>query len=199
MWTRKTFLTVLLLSQFFMAEIIHAAPKEYILDTQHTHILWKVSRFGFSMTAGSFTDISGELILDEENPAKSSVKAIIKVSSVRSDLKEREAVVRGSFWLDAIAFPAINFQSNNVNLIAGIDGKQRAIVSGEMTMKGISAPMQMTVILNKTGKDPVTKRMAAGFSAKGSFSRSMFGVKTAVGPVGDLVEFEIETVALVAN
>jgi len=177
-----------------------AEPARYVIDSEHTHIVWRVDRFGFTDTIGTFTEIAGILLLDEDNPASSSVEATIQLSGLRSDLLQREDIVRGPHWLDAAAFPAIEFQSHEVVLDKSDDcQRQCAFVTGTMTLKGVSAPLSMYVILNKIGVDPVTKKPAAGFSAKGQFTRSEFGVGTAVGPVGDVVSFEIEALAIASE
>lgn len=172
-------------------------PERFVLDGQHTHIVWQVDRFGFANTVGTFTEISGEVLLDEEAPEASSVVAEIRLSGLRSDLLEREDIVRGAFWLDAETHPVIRFQSNQVRLVASEECPEVcAAVSGEMTLKGVTAPVNLMVKLNKLGIDPVTKARAAGFSAYGHFQRSTFDVATALGPIGDEVTFEVQALAV---
>jgi len=177
-----------------------AAPLAFELDGSHTHIVWKVDRFGFTDTVGTFADVTGSLTLDEADPTASRVEATIRLSGLRSDLVEREDVVRGPKWLDAAQFPTIEFASTLVELIdePGCEGRC-ANVTGNMTLKGVTAPLTIRVELNKSGPDPVTKKQAAGFSATGKVVRSEFGVNTALGLVGDEVTFEIEALAIAAG
>lgn len=177
-----------------------AKPQNYTLDNDHTHIVWQVDRFGFTQTVGTFTDIQGHLILDEDNPQESSVTATLALSGLRSDLQEREDIVRGVHWLDAETFPKITFTSTKVTLSDDPACKTTcAIVTGEMTLKDVTHPLEMQVRLNKIATDPVSKRKAAGFTATGVFKRSDFGVKIALGPVGDDVSFEIQALAVVED
>lgn len=171
----------------------HAEPDEYVLDGDHTHIVWQVDRFGFANTVGTFANVTGTLVLDEAAPQNSYVTAEISLEGLRSDLTEREEVVRGPYWLDAAAYPVIHFVSESVTLLDDCDC---ATVAGTMTLKGVSAPLMLTVDLNKIGTDPVTKRKAAGFTAHGQFERADFGVMTALGPVGAVVDFQIEALAI---
>ncbi|MEO1137416.1 MAG: YceI family protein [Pseudomonadota bacterium] len=190
-------LTSTMIATFVLgAGCAQAEPVNYVLDGEHTQILWEVDRFGFTNIMGSFTEIEGALTLDEENPANSSVTAEISLSGLRSDLAQREDIVRGEFWLDAATNPTIRYRSTSVELLEPRDGKQRANVTGVMTLAGTEAPVSMTVTLNKLGADPVTKRKAAGFSAMGAFNRSDYGVAIALGPVGDTVSFRIEALAI---
>lgn len=174
-----------------------AEPKTYTLDGDHTHIVWQVDRFGFTNTVGTFSEIKGQLTLDEENPEASEVTAEIALSGLRSDLLEREDIVRGEYWLDEAQYPSITFRSTSVRMVDGEDCEMNcAEVTGEMTLKGVSAGLSFVVQLNKAGQDPVTKADAVGFSASGRFQRSDFGINIANGPIGDEVRFDIEMLAI---
>lgn len=174
-----------------------APAQVFEIDNEHTHIVWGVERFGFTDTVGTFADVSGSLLLVEDNPEASQVSAVIALAGLRSDLPQREDIVRGPHWLNADQFPTIEFKSSSVTLLVTEDCPETcARVDGEMTLKGITAPLSLDVRLNKVGMDPVTKKQAAGFSATGAFQRSVFGVTTAIGPIGDTVEFRIEALAI---
>ena len=172
---------------------VSAEPQEYTLDGDHTHIVWQVDRFGFAKTVGTFADVTGTLFLDEATPQNSSVTAEIALTGLRSDLTEREEVVRGPFWLDADTHPVISFASNSVT---HLDDCECATIEGTMTLKGVSAPLTLTVSLNKIGTDPVSGRKAAGFTAHGQVMRGDFGITTAMGPIGPVVDFQIEALAI---
>lgn len=174
-----------------------ADPVVYEIDGAHTHIVWQVDRFGFTDTVGTFTDISGTLLLDEDNPDASSVTAEIALAGLRSDLPEREDIIRGPHWLDADAHPIISFQSTDVGIYSDETcPTQCAVVTGQMTLKGATADLALKVVLNKLGTDPVTRRTAAGFTATGTFDRGQFGIDTAIGPIGQIVSFQIEALAV---
>jgi polyisoprenoid-binding protein YceI len=48
------------------------------------------------------------------------------------------------------------------------------------------------VVVNKVGQNPLDKIDSAGFSARGTFKRSDFGMKTYLGAIGDDVDLFIE-------
>lgn len=174
-----------------------AEPRTFRLDNDHTHIVWQVDRFGFSNTVGSFTEVQGTVVFDEAQPTNSSVDASIALAGLRSDLPEREDIVRGPHWLGAAEHPLITFQSTSVVVSEATACEGMCLtVMGEMTLRGVTAPVSLKVRLNKVGKDPVSQRTAAGFSAVGAFDRSEFGIATALGPVGDTVHFEIQALAI---
>lgn len=194
----KTGLLSLLLS-YVCACTAQAEPKDYVLDGSHTHIVWKVERFGFTNTVATFADIKGTLVLDEDNPEASSVTATIAVSAVRSDLLEREEAIRDAVWLDAENHPTITFTSTGVELMPEIEGRRAAKVTGDLTLKGVTLPVTLDVVLNKIGIEPPSRKKAMGFSATGKLERDDFGITTALKFIGNEVSFEIEALAILAE
>jgi len=180
---------VLIALPMLAATAAQAAPETYALDPAHTQIQFQVDRFGFNNTIGVFGQVSGELILDEEHPDRSRVSARIKTESVELNHPERNNHVRGPFWLNVSEFPDIVFESDRVELTS----EESADVTGRLTLMGVTLPVKMEVRLNKIGQDPVSQNKAAGFSANGALQRSDFGIETALGPVGDVVSYKIET------
>jgi len=168
------------------------AADPYVIDNVHTHVLFKADRFGLSNTFGSFTDVSGELLLNEDNPENSSVTATIKVASLRSDNDTREDHLKSGDWLGAEAFPEITFASTSVERT----GDDTARVTGDLTVHGETNPVTLDVLLKNIGADPVSKRKAVGFSATASVNRHDFGVSIAENLVGANVQIFIETLAI---
>lgn len=171
------------------------AADAYVLDNAHTQVLFKADRFGLSNTFGSFADVSGELMLDEENPANSSVAATIKTASLRSDNDTREGHLKSGNWLDAEAFPEITFVSTGVDQIDETSAK----VTGDLTVRGVTKPVTLDVKLKNLGTDPVSKRKAVGFSATASVNRHDFGVSIAENLIGADIEIFIEALAIAAE
>lgn len=172
-----------------------AAADAYALDNAHTQVLFKADRFGLSNTFGSFADVSGELMLDEENPENSSVTATIKAASLRSDNDTREGHLKSGNWLDAEAFPEITFVSTAVEQIDETSAK----VTGDLTVRGVTKPVTLDVKLKNMGADPVSKRKAVGFSATAIVNRHDFGVSIAENLIGADIEIFIEALAIAAE
>jgi polyisoprenoid-binding protein YceI len=174
--------------------VVASAPVTYALDPAHTQVVFSVERFGFSRVVGFFDDVSGEVVLDEAHPERSSVRATIPVASLDTGNPERDGFLRGEFWLKGGAFPNIEFRCTSVRLV----GERQAEVTGELSVAGVTAPATMMVTLNNLGPDPHTRRQAAGFSATGSLMRATYGVRTAP-PIGNEVRFSIEAFALASS
>lgn len=177
----------------FAAGAAQAEPVTYTLDPVHTQVAFSIERFGFNHVLGRFDQVAGELVLDEANPAASSVHATIQVASVSSGDVTRDGHLRGDHWLNAAAFPTMEFRSTSVRLT----GENRAEVIGNLTLLGQTHPVTLAVTLNRLGDAPNNQRRSAGFSATGSLSRAAWGSTTAPNLIGDAVSIQIEALAQV--
>lgn len=176
-----------------MAPAAFAEPVRYVLDSSHTQVAFRIDRFGFNSVLGQFDQVEGEVILDEANPANSSVRAVIQTASVSAGNTTRDEHLREPRWLNAAGFPTITFESTSVRIIDAT----HAEVTGNLTLLGQTHPASMTVTLNRRGPLPNNQRQAAGFSATGSLNRSTWGSATGANVIGDAVRFEIEALAVV--
>ncbi|RMD86703.1 MAG: polyisoprenoid-binding protein [Alphaproteobacteria bacterium] len=163
----------------------------YELDPAHSEVAFAVDRFGFNKVLGDFTDVTGRLLLDVDNPEASTIEARIGTASLDTGDAERDQHVAGPFWLKTEKFPEIRFRSTAVERT----GENTARVTGDLSLLGATHPIAMEVTLNRMGTDPATKRQAVGFSATARLMRSAFGSRTALGMVGDEVTIRIEALA----
>jgi len=176
----------------FAASAASAEPVTYTLDPAHTQVAFSIDRFGFNRVLGRFDDVTGEMVLDEANPANSSVRATIQVGSVDSGNDTRDEHLREPRWLGAAAHPTMEFRSTAVQLT----GERTAEVTGDLTLMGQTHPVTLNVTLNNLGPAPNNQRRMAGFSATGSLNRSAFGSTTGANVIGDSVSIQIEALAL---
>ncbi len=175
----------------------YAEPVAYTLDPAHTQVAFSVERFGFNHVLGRFENVTGEMIIDEANPANSSVHALIQVGSVDTGNDTRDEHLRGERWLNVTVNQTIEFRSTAVRLT----GERIAEVTGNLTLLGQTHPVTLNVTLNNIGGTPnAPQRRQAGFSATGSLARSAWGSTGAQGPnmIGDAVAITIEALAVPA-
>lgn len=169
-----------------------AAPVHYRLDPPHTQVLFSWDHLGYSHPTGQFDHVDGELVYDAANPAASSLRVSIPVSSLHTHVPALDKQLLGPTYLDAEKYPLITFVSSKVK----VEGKKRFKVEGRLTLHGVTRPVTLEVTLNKAGKYPMINAPALGFSATASFSRSAFGVGYGVPMVGDVLRVAISTEAI---
>ncbi|WP_409564168.1 YceI family protein [Methylobacterium sp. J-068] len=153
----------------------------YAVDPAHTQVGWRVSHMGFSNYSGGFSDVSGTLDLQPKNPSASSLKISVPVASVATTSAKLTDELKGAQWLDAAQFPQMAFVSTKVTP----EGKDKAKVTGDLTLHGVTKPVTLNVTLVGAGTNPLSKKVTVGFEVTGTLKRSDFGVKTYVPLIGD--------------
>ena len=94
------------------------------------------------------------------------------------------------------------YEAGCTHLVYGLESFDRTILKkrqghliGTLTILGVNKPLTLTVTWNKSGVSPLSgSPYVAGFSLRGSFERSDFGMNYGIGDglVGDTVELIIE-------
>jgi len=168
-----------------------ANAETYKFDANHTTVNWSANHFGFSNPTGKFTDFDGALVLDEKNPANSSLDVTIKIDSLNTGLPKFDKHLKSADFFNVDKFPTAKFVSTSVKLV----GKKAAKVSGNLTLLGVTKPVTLDVKLNKHAVNDFTQKMTAGFSATATIKRSEFGMNYGVPGIADNIKLTIEAEA----
>ena len=164
----------------------------YQMEKPHASLLARVKHMGLSYYTVRLTDFDATLDFDPAKPAASKVHAIINPLSVQADHPTDtgwDAKI-GTDFLKGGQFPQITFDSTKVDPTGQFTGT----VTGNLTFRGITKPVTLTVTYNG-GLDSAVLyggRPAVGFSAHGSFKRSDYGFTDYLSAVSDDVEIVIE-------
>ena len=169
------------------------AASNWQIDSAHTHAIFGVKHLVISTVKGELGKVTGTVVLDDADIAKSKVEATVDVTGINTREPKRDEDLRSANFFDAAKYPTVTFKSNRVEK-AG-DGKLK--VTGELTMHGVTTP----VTLDVTGPTPEIKdpwgNVKRGVSATAKINRKDFGLTYSkaieAGPVvGDEVAIEIE-------
>ncbi|MFT4090956.1 MAG: YceI family protein [Asticcacaulis sp.] len=174
-----------------LATAAFAAPVTYKLDSGHTEVLFSWSHFGFSNPTAKFQSAEGTLVLDQENPAASSVEVKFDINSINSGVGAFDDHLKSADFFDAAQFPTATFKSTKVELT----GADTAKVTGDLTIKGVTKPIVLDVKLNKIGEN-FKGETIAGFSAKGELKRSEFNAGAYAPAVSDEIKLKITVEAV---
>lgn len=182
---------------------LQAPAGVYVLDRNHASLLVRVKHFGLSNYTVAFKDFNAELTFDPANLAKSRVTATINSASIEThypgDYKAghanskysswNEDLSQNPAWLDAANHPTATFTATDLVMT----GPRSATMTGDLTLRGIKAPIVLDVTFNGEAKFPwLGGRSSIGFSAKGGFDRTKFGITNLVPAVAADVEVIIE-------
>lgn len=163
----------------------------YVVDPNHTSVIWRIGHAnGLSQYTARFDTIDAALDFDPAEPALSRVSARIAAASVSTGLPDFDAKLAGAADVfNADAHPYITFETTSVT----VTGATSADVTGDLTLRGVTAPVTLSTTYNGAAFDPLRGADVVGFSASGSFSRAEFGADawSAFG-VGDTITVWIE-------
>ena len=141
----------------------------WTIDPTHSEVGFSVRHMMVSKVRGRFTKFSGQIVTGEDL-LSSSVTAEIDLSSIDTAAEQRDAHLRSPDFFDTDNHPLMTYRSTGIR--AKGDGY---IVDGELTLKGVTRSVPLTLELNGFGPDPYGGTRA-GFTAKAEINRQDFGV-----------------------
>src|SRR5262249_31777823 len=115
--------------------------------------------------------VSGTVSFDEQNPAASKVDVTIDASSIDTRQEQRDAHLRSPDFFDVAQYPSLHFVGKKIE--GDLSGDFKLI--GDLTIRGITKSITLDATAEGRGRDPWGNDRA-GFSAKGKFDRSEFGL-----------------------
>ena len=181
------------------ARLARAEPAVFRVEPERTSAAFEVSYLGFARQRGQFERTSGTIVVDRERRA-GSVDLVIEARSVHTGFDLRDAFLRGESMFDAERYPTLRFRSTRL----GFDGDRLATVDGEITLRGVTAPLQLEVarfacapgaIAVAEARQPAARERCDA-TVGGRISRRAFGMDFAYPLIGDEVELEIAVSAV---
>ena len=176
---------------------------KYEFDAAHSAIEFTVKHMMVSTVRGRFKTFTGDLDIDEQNPAASSVDFNIDVASVDTGQEARDNHLRSPDFFDVAQFPTITYKSTAVEP----SGDNTYRVTGDLTIHGVTKSHTLEVTREGPATSPYGKVVNA-FSISTKISRKEFGLEWNVALesggwlVSDEVKIHIEaevTAAVPAN
>ena len=168
-----------------------AAPVTYTVDGAHTFPRFSYTHFGYSTQLSSFSKTSGKVVFDVE--AKSgSVDIEIDMTSVNTGSTDFNGHIQGEDFLDTAKFPKATFKSTKVVF----EGDKPKSIEGQLTIKGVTKPVTLSVTGFEAKPHPMAKKPALGANAFTNIKRSEFNAAKYVPYVADEVRIDISIEAL---
>jgi polyisoprenoid-binding protein YceI len=165
-----------------------ALADTFALDPAHTQTVFTISHLGYSMVTGSFHDLKGKLSLDQKKPEDSSINVTLAATSIDTGFPARDDVLRSKAFFDIANFPTLEFKSTRVL----VTGKQIAGVQGNLTLLGVTKPVELKVTFNRMAPDQMRNNaVVIGFTGTTTIKRSDFGMKTYLPYLGDDVQVTV--------
>lgn len=174
-------------------------PGTWVFDPAHTSVTVVARHLMVTKVRGRFHRLSGTIHV-AERPEESRVEVEIDAGSIDTGSPDRDAHMRSPDFLDVERHPVITFWSTSLEPVEGT----RFLLRGDLTIRGITKPVELEAEYEGTATDPWGNRKAA-FTAVGQISRAEFGMtwnavlETGGVLVGPTFRVEIEVQAARAD
>ena len=168
------------------------AADTYKLDPVHSFVIFKIKHMNSSNTYGRFNEPTGTIVVDDANPAGSSVEVELKSDNVDTHEPKRDQHLKKADFFDAVQFPTITFKSKTVE-----KGKEEGAldITGDLTLHGVTKSIKVTFVKTGAMSDP---KMGTHIGYEGTFTikRSDYGMNFMPAMIGDDVQLTVAVEAV---
>ena len=143
----------------------------YAVDAAHSQVGFAVKHMMFSTVRGNFRGFEGTIVVDNDNPANSTVNVTIDASSITTGDEKRDEHLRSADFFEAETYPTITFKSTSIDFKDAED----FTINGELTMHGVTQPVKIKAEQTGEGTNPWGTDVA-GFEGSAKINRKDFGL-----------------------
>jgi len=190
-WRWMAYLSVLALGAGSV-QSVSAQPVTYQVDPVHSFVLFRVKHMNTAYAYGRFNSFSGTIVVNEQDPSKSSVEFEIDANSIDTGNSQRDDHLRSPDFFNVRQYPKITFKSTSIRRI----NANTFEVKGDLTIRGTTRPLTVRVTYVGKGRNPRGQEII-GFETTFTIKRSEFGVSYGLnGGLSDEVRVTIAVEAV---
>ena len=168
-----------------------AAPETYAVEGTHTFPRFSYSHFGYTTQMSRFDKTTGTVTWDKAAKT-AAVDIVIDTTSVNTGFTTFNEHIQGEDFLDTSKYPTASFKSTKVIF----EGDKPTAIEGNLTLKGVTKPVTLTVSSFQAMPHPMMKKDAIGANATTKISRTEFGAGKYAPNVGDEVTIDLAVEAI---
>lgn len=163
-----------------------SAQSTWQADKAHTNINFAISHLVISEVTGKFADFDITAKADDAF-SDPSFTVTIETASIDTNVERRDNDLRSDGFFHVDTYPTISFTSTSYEKT----GDQTFVLKGDLTMKGVTKPIELQGKLNGIITDQRSQKLKAGLKFTGIVNRQDFGVGGSMAPIGDEVDVVI--------
>lgn len=168
------------------------AAGTYQVDGSHSYVGFSVRHLAVAKVRGRFAEFTGTIEVAED-PLASRLEVSIDPNSIDTRDDQRDGHLRSADFFDTENHPSITYRSTGIRS----DAKGGFVVDGDMTIRGVTRPVPLSLTYNGSATDP-WGNARFGFEARAEVNREDFdltwnqALETGGVLVGKKVTIEIE-------
>ncbi len=163
-------------------------PGSYALDDTHAYLSFSYSHLGLSNPQIHFTDFDANLELYGNDMSQSQISITIDAASLDSAVPALDDDLKGADFFDVANHPEITFHSTAYDETSESTGR----LTGDLSVRGVTMPVTLDVIINSAAMNPLNRREMIGFSASGVLNRSDYGLTAYSSLVSDELSLSVQ-------
>src|SRR5512141_1677323 len=153
------------------AELAVSAPTSWQIDSTHTGVEFAVKHLMISTVKGHFSEVSGTLSGDINNPETFALDVKIGAASIDTRQGQRDGHLRSPDFFDVEKFPTIEFKGKRIDGDVSSEFK----LYGDLTIRDVTREIILDVTNEGSVMDPWGSPRI-GFSARGKIDRRDYGL-----------------------
>lgn len=179
------------LGVLFFSIVAQAATYEF--DPSYTEVRFYYDAQGLTTQSGEWGNVTGSAEFDGDDLSTIKVSVTVAADSVYTGVTALDNHLKSADFFEVDKHPTITFESTDVRR----SGISSVVMTGDLTIKGITKPVELDVTLNHIGPHPLAsffdkyKGEWMGITASGSLLRSEFDLGLGAPLTGDRIRLEI--------
>lgn len=146
--------------------------QKWTVDKSHAGVKFDITHMMLSEVSGKFKNYDATFTSTKEDFSDAKFDFSADISSIDTDNTTRDGHLQGERWFDSAKNPKMMFASTSFTKVEGNKYK----MTGNLTMKGKTAPVTLDVTLNGPIVDKRSKKQKVGIKAVGTINRVTWGV-----------------------
>lgn len=143
---------------------------QWNLDPTHTTIEFSVKHLGIATVRGRFRTFQAAAQTAADGTL-TKIEATIDAASIDTGVEQRDGHLRSPDFFDVAKYPEIRFVSTGIKP----NGPNESVITGNLTLHGVTNPVTFTLERSGVTKDPWGNRRVAA-TATGKLQRKDWGL-----------------------
>jgi len=141
-------------------------------DKPHSQLGFTITHLGISDVSGTFNDFEAKVSSAKADFSDAIFELTANAASIDTRVEARNNHLKSADFFDVAKYPTITFKSSALKP----NGKDRFILTGNLTIHGVTKPVNLDLVYRGITVNPMSKADVVGFQITGEISRADFNV-----------------------